>query len=180
MTTRFRRPRLKAPVKLSGIIERQSRKLRFHSLQRLEVIRSCWRQVAGEMLARHVVPVRLVRKTLRLSVADHAWLNEMSYLAGPLLERLQQALPGPWVEELKFVVGEPAPEIRPSAPAETPRLSPITDSMRREAQQAAEQVGDEALRQAILRASLARLRRLDRRGRSGVDQSSGREPGGEP
>ncbi|NMB75095.1 MAG: DUF721 domain-containing protein [Myxococcales bacterium] len=178
MTTRFRRARLKAPVKLSGIIERQSRKLRFHSLRRLEVIRSCWRQVAGEMLARHVVPVRLVRKTLRLSVADHAWLNEMSYLAGPLLERLQQALPGQWVEELKFVVGEPAPEIRPHEPSATACLAPVTDAMIREAEQAAEQVSDEALRQAILRASLARLRRLDRRGRSGVDHSSDSEPGG--
>lgn len=179
MSARFRRPRLKAPVKLSGIIERQSRKLRFQSLQRLEVIRSCWRQVAGDMLARHVVPVRLVRKTLRLSVADHAWLNEMSYLAGPLLERLQQALPGRWVEELKFVVGEPVPELRPSEPCTPPPLAPVTDAMKRQAQHAAEQVGNEALRQAIFRAGLARLRRLDRRGRTGVDHSSDREPGGE-
>lgn len=178
MTSRPTRRRLKAPVALSAIIERQSRKLRFHSLQRMNTIRTCWRNIAGEVLARHAVPVRLVRKTLRLAVDDHAWLTEMSYLAAPLLQRLKDALPGPWVEQLKFVVGEPPPEEPAATEPPSPDLPPATEAMRKKALEAAGELQDPQLREAIFRATLARLRRLDRNERKKVDHCSDHESGG--
>ncbi len=111
-------------------------------------------------MAEHVVPVRLVRKTLRVVADDAAWINEMTYLVDSILERLQDLLPGKWVDKIQTVAGEPIPEEilrRPLLPA---RLAEITPEMRARAQAAAAQAKTPALAATIERAMLATMRRI--------------------
>jgi Protein of unknown function (DUF721). len=134
------------------------------ALHRIEVIRRKWREVAGEYVAVHVVPVRLVRKTLRLAAEDSTWASEMTYLSSELLERLQQVIPKGWVEEILVVASEPLPSDLPELKPER-TLPPPTSEMEQKALALTtitlDADADPTLVAAIQRAMLAALRRND-------------------
>ena len=92
---RRRRKKYTKPARLSDLVGSHTRRWKLTALHRLEVIRRKWAQAAGEYVARHAVPVRLVRRTLRVAVPDSSWASEMTYLGGPILERLQKLFPWP-------------------------------------------------------------------------------------
>ncbi len=176
MNARFRKRRRRAarPVRLGELVDKRARKWRFKHLARLETIRSQWAAAAGDFVAAHVQPARLVRRQLRLAVDDAAWGNELTYLAPAILERLRELLPGNWIDELKVVPGEPMPE--PPAPEpDRPPLPPADAAMRAAAEEAAAGLADPELAAAVRRASLARLRRLDAMSRAGHHEPANRD-----
>jgi hypothetical protein len=165
---RFRhyRRRLIAPVPINKLINSQTRRWKIQALHRLEVIRRAWRQVAGEYVAAHVVPVRLVRKTLRLAAEDSTWASEISYLTSELLMRLQTLIPKGWVTDIRVVSSEPLP---PEVPDLKPalKLPPATPDMTKKSLDLTEITLDHGvdptLVTAIQRAVLAALRRSNAR-----------------
>ncbi len=136
------------------------------ALHRIEIIRRKWREVTGEYVATHVVPVRLVRKTLRLAAEDAAWASEMTYLKSDLLERLQQVIPKGWIEDIHVVASEPLGSDLPHVQT-TPALPPLTAEMEQKAfaltNTALNANADPTLVAAIQRAIIAALRRNDDR-----------------
>jgi hypothetical protein len=126
-------------------------------LQRLEVIRHRWAEAAGEYVAQHVVPVRLVKKSLRVAADDSSWINEMTYMKDTILERLQELLGGKWVDEIHVVAGE----CHNPLPAKEPpfKLGQITKDMDKQAEEVGQDLADRDLAEAIKRARLAQLRR---------------------
>ncbi len=156
---RRRRRKGSRPARLSELVSSHTRRWRLTALHRLEVIRRKWARAAGEYVARHTVPVRLVRKTLRVAVPDSGWASELTYMAGPILERLQAELRGAWVEEIKPVLVESIPDS--PAPAPELELPEPTEKMQERADRAVADIRDEELRAAMRRAVLASLRRLD-------------------
>lgn len=157
---RRKRKRLKKPIRLAELMDQRTRQWRFAHLAKLEAIRAQWPKAAGDYVAAHVQPARLVRKQLRLAADDAGWVSELTYLGPEILARLAELLPGPWVTELKVVPGEPMPAETP-APPDRVELAAETPEMRRAAEAVADELTDEALAAAVRRASLARLRRLD-------------------
>jgi len=160
---------MKQPVKLTELIDKRTRRWRIQRLWRLQLIRQKWPQAAGEYVAEHTVPVRLVRKTLRISVDDSTWLNEMNYLKDTILERLQASLPGDWIKDVKLVVGEPpeTDELVP-APPDTDLPEP-TSAMRARVEEVCSKVADADLSEKIGRAMLSSLR-LDAKLERDVDK----------
>ncbi len=158
-----RRRRKGKPVLFGDLLQSKTRKWRFVHLAKLEIINSKWTEAAGQFVAQHVRPARLVRKQLRLAVDDSSWVAELTYLAPSILARLQELLPRPWVDELKAVPGEPMPEFMTRAPDETPKdtltLLPITEKMTEQAQALSSKVDDPDLAKAIYKATISRLRR---------------------
>ena len=155
---RIRRKKLAAPIKLGDVIDKRARRWRFQMLGKLEVIRAHWGEAAGEFVAAHVIPVRLVRKQLRLAVDDASWISEMTYLAPSILQRLQELLPGKWVDELKAVASEPLPQ--DTLPRErSVSLAPVDQQMLSTAEGLVREIDDKELSEAIRRARLAQLRR---------------------
>jgi hypothetical protein len=174
---RRRRKKYTKPARLSDLVGSHTRRWRLTALHRLEIIRRKWAAAAGEYVARHAVPVRLVRRTLRVAVPDSSWAAEMAYLAGPILERLQKLLKGDWVEEIRAVQVESIPDS--PAPESDIVLPEPTEDMRQRADQAVASITDDKLRESMRRAVLASLRRLDAEARDAVDKGQIKPPDGE-
>jgi predicted nucleic acid-binding Zn ribbon protein len=51
-----------------------------------------WREIAGDELARHVQPVRLLGGVLVVRAASPAWATQVRYLSGELLTRANAVL----------------------------------------------------------------------------------------
>lgn len=169
-----KRSRRSTPSSLSEILNQQTRRWRIQHLQRFEVVRRKWVEAAGPYLASQVVPARLVRKTLRLVASDAVWLQQMTYLKETLLERLRKILPGPWVEDLKVVSGEPLPPNEFIARMPSPPLPEATDEMRRKVAAACAPLGPGPVAEAVGRAMLSWLR-LDAARPEGLDSKKKEE-----
>lgn len=174
---RRRRKRLPRPVRLTELVSSHARKWRFVHLHRMEVIRQKWAEAAGPFVARHAAPVRLVRKVLRVAVEDATWASELAYLTGPILERLQQLLPGRWVESIKVVQGEPLPPAEPPAPPV--ELAATTPRMERRVERATAAIEDPELQESVRKAMLTGIRRLDAEMRRGVETERNRHDDGD-
>ncbi len=154
------RKKMKAPIRLADLISSRTKRWRVQKLKRLEIIRHKWVRAAGDFVAKHAVPVRLVRKTLRVGVDDSSWVNEMSYLTDTILERLQELLPGKWVDEIQTVVVESLTETESAKDTRPPvKLSEPTEEMNQRVSDALEGVSQPGLAEAIKRAMLTSLRR---------------------
>ena len=150
------------PASLAELVGKQARRWRFQHLHRLERLRRVWPEAAGVYVAQHASPVRLMRKSLRLAVADSAWAAELTYLIPEILERLKTLVPPGWVEEIKVVQGEVLPcGESPNNASDNLVLPKASSAMKQAAADLGEQVADENLGDAIRRARLAALRRLD-------------------
>jgi hypothetical protein len=170
MPPRFRK-KLVRPVKLSDLIDNRTRRWRLQRLKRLEIIRAKWPQAAGEYVAGHTQPVRLVRTTLRVAVDDAGWLSEMTYLTDAILERLRELLPGNWVDEIKAVTGEALPASSDMPRNLRPRLSEPTAEMQKRLDEALPDLEDRDLAEVIRRTMLTSLR-LDGRRLDAVEKEA--------
>ena len=104
-----------------------------------------WENAVGSRIATRTRPARLDRGLLVIVAASAAWSNELSLLAGPILERLQAL--GVKVTELRFRVGKVEPDI---AVDRRPRkLSPLPVTLSKELERSLAAVDDEGLRTAL-------------------------------
>jgi predicted nucleic acid-binding Zn ribbon protein len=115
-----------------------------------------WTRAAGAPVAGAARPTAFFNGMLTIECSSSVWANELTYLGMQILARMEEVAPGQPVKRLRFVVGR-APQAGPADAglprAERPHLS--ADSLSA-AVEAAEDVRDERLREAIraaLRAS---------------------------
>ena len=61
-----------------------------------------WEKAVGEKIASAATPIRIVRGTLIVSVKSGVWRNELNLRKTEILSRLNEAMEGDVVKEIKF------------------------------------------------------------------------------
>lgn len=111
-----------------------------------------WTRAAGAPMASAARPSAFFNGVLTVDCASSIWANELTYLGGQILARMNELTPGQPVRRLRFVVArEPRPAGPPEAdpaPARPPR-EPLAAPSLQAALAAADGVRDERLREAI-------------------------------
>jgi hypothetical protein len=110
-----------------------------------------WSRAAGAQVAGTTLPRAFSRGVLTIECDSSVWANELTYLSGAILARMQQVDPGHPVQKLRFKVRrhERVQEEAPAAAktqADVARLGPEEVAT---AWSAAEGVADDRLRAAI-------------------------------
>jgi predicted nucleic acid-binding Zn ribbon protein len=72
----------------------------------LGTVFSCWAELVGPSVARHVRPLRLEGTTLRVAVDQSPWATQVRALAPGILERIAQET-GERLDRLDVVVSPP-------------------------------------------------------------------------
>jgi len=123
-------------------------------------ISGAWAVSVGETVARNAWPTRFGDDgTLHVATSSSTWAFELGRLADTILEQLRAALGEASPRALKFAVGqvpEPLPVTRAAA---VPTSPPATSQQRAEAAELAGAIGDEELRELVVRAAAASLAR---------------------
>jgi len=73
-----------------------------------------WNEIVGEALARRAQPSGYRNGVLFITVAAHAWMQELQFMKRPLCERLNARLGSELIRDIDFVCG----------PIETPSSTP--------------------------------------------------------
>ncbi|MFH1137984.1 MAG: DUF721 domain-containing protein [Pseudomonadota bacterium] len=123
-----------------------------------------WAEAVGEYNAANSRPESLNNGRLTVIVESAAWIDRLSYLKQEFIDRLNQALPGPLVKEIKFQVGRVALRESPDRAGEgrshtrQPAVRPLRSP---EARAALDSVKDPELRKKL--ADLLGLQSDDRK-----------------
>ncbi len=160
--TRSRRRR-GVPVGVGSLLGPWARRHHFEEPMRRSTLVLRWREFVGERLAARTRPVRLKDGVLTLRVANNVWLAELTFLREELLAQLNERLGGRPLRALRLVIGPldtlPSPP-RPKIPTRfrPPEVSPERwQAALLRASRELPRAGDEALREAMLRARAAQI-----------------------
>jgi hypothetical protein len=72
------------------------------------IVFAAWRRIAGDALAEHTVPLRLVNGKLSVAVSSITWQRQLKDLCGQMLFKLNAALGAPVVKFVELQIDEPA------------------------------------------------------------------------
>jgi hypothetical protein len=131
-----------------------------HEEVREQAAFAAWRAVAGEQIAHACEPFQLYRKNLIVATTSQTWKRELERMSRPLIFKLNSLLGSPMVTLIEFRV-DPAHVARARRPEAQSFEFHHTSELKKELQPAAEQIKDESLREAFLRAA---AKCLERRG----------------
>jgi hypothetical protein len=129
---------------------------------------AAWKNVVGEGLDPHAVPVRLIKKRLIVAVASETWRKQVIDLADQMVFKLNAALGSPLVSFVDFRID--AKKVREHGnirdakrltDAEWTELS--EKELTPELHEAAEEIADEMLRSVFLSAAGSSLARKSKR-----------------
>lgn len=128
-------------------------------------VKLAFTRAAGAGMRRQAVPLRLNRKTLRVSVPDAIWEKQLQSLASELVLRINHLLGRKAVEFIEFRV-DPATVKRANAPAEKQTERRPTQPVPPQLIAAARSIADEDLRERFLRAAENCIERRDSKARA--------------
>jgi len=167
---KYRRNKKSQPLGISDVLKAwvKSKGLQQEFSQYTVLAR--WPAVVGERLAARTRPMKMEKGVLTVAVATSAWLNELNFMRGDLVARINQELGQGSVVGIRLVLGDvplqdPAendevdaesPPSAERAPVEVPEeVQAAVDQLIKES------VADEDLRRAIREARLAQYRGLE-------------------
>lgn len=128
------------------------------------IVFAAWKNVVGEGLEPHAVPVRLIKKRLIVAVASETWRKQVIDLADQMVFKLNATLGSPLVSFVDFRID--AKKVREQrSVAEAKRLADVEwaalagKELTPELQDAAARIADETLRSIFLAAAGSSLAR---------------------
>jgi hypothetical protein len=120
-----------------------------------------WVEVVGERLAARTQPKTLRNGVLVVTVANSAWLNELSFLRGQILQHINQMLGERAVSAIRLVAGKVVPCASPVArePEESSSYVELPPDAVERIDREVAAIEDPMLREAIRQARVAQLAR---------------------
>ncbi|MCX6362667.1 MAG: DUF721 domain-containing protein [Actinobacteria bacterium] len=112
---------------------------------------AAWARASGEQVASGARPRHFSRGVLTVECTSSVWANELTYLGGQILRRMDEVAPGHPVRRFRFVIERAAPkqEEEPPVAKEQRRCKKPAPKDLGGARAQAEGVRDERLRAAI-------------------------------
>ena len=135
------------PVRLGDILDPSLDRLATSEQARAY---AAWARASGDQVASGARPRHFGRGVLTVECSSSVWANELTYLSGQLLRRMDEVAPGHPVKRFRFVIERAErQEEEPAAPKERAQHKALEPADLREARELAEGVRDERLRAAI-------------------------------
>ena len=87
---------------LESVFQKQKLDSRLKDLQIFDI----WEKAVGTRIARHSQPRGFKDHTLKVTVDNSIWMQQLTFLEGQLKENLNQVMGSPLVEKIRFQIGE--------------------------------------------------------------------------
>lgn len=92
-------------VHIGGIIDNVLKKYRPDINVGLVQVWQIWDSTVGPIIAQNARPAAFKGRILLVHVASSSWIHQLRFLKAEIIEKLNQALQHPAVEDLKFKIG---------------------------------------------------------------------------
>lgn len=92
-------------VHIGGIINSVLKKYHRDTEVGLVQVWQIWESVVGPIIAQNARPAAFKGRILLVQVVSSTWIHQLRFLKAEIIEKLNQALNRPVVEDLKFKIG---------------------------------------------------------------------------
>lgn len=152
---------------LASALQSLSRRLdrRSHGRYLQEQVVAAWRSIAGRSVSEHTTRAHIRGGELVVHVDSPVWATELSALAGPYTEAMNEALGRSVVKSIRFAVSRRVEtdrswdaedrRITEGVNAERVILVPLSEHEKAQVIDSASSIRDEELREAVIRATIA-------------------------
>lgn len=106
---------MKKPQPIHSILEKTLRSLEIDFPLKTYSILSAWKEIVGESVALQTQPRVIRNRILFVDVSHPTWMQQLQFLKTTLLQKLNEFLGGPHIQDLRFRLGRIAPPV--SAPS---------------------------------------------------------------
>jgi hypothetical protein len=154
------------PLRLHDVLASWLRRQKPDAELRQYEIWTRWAELVGERLAARTQPHSLREGVLSVLVASSAWLNELSFMRGDLVRRINEVIGASTVTAIRLFSGpvRALPRFVKVEPVQPPPEVELPPEYIAEVEHEMASVEDPTLREAIRGARLAQLRRRLRHG----------------
>ena len=123
-----KRPRMRFPLPLSDVVRVELTTLGLAERLREAEIWRLWPEVVGPVVAARAMPLRIIKGTLTVAVSSGPWKQELTFLKGMMIEKLNERLGGEVVREIVLKSGQVDRDagVTPTPPEEVPRKKRLT------------------------------------------------------
>ena len=80
---------------------------------------AAWARASGDQVASGARPRHFSRGVLTVECTSSVWANELTYLGGQIIRRMDELAPGHPVKRFRFVIARAAPELADEPPVAT-------------------------------------------------------------
>jgi hypothetical protein len=119
---------MRFPLPLSDVVRVELTALGLAARLRESEIWRLWPEVVGATIASRATPLRIIKGTLTVAVSSGPWKQELTFLKGMMIEKLNERLGGEVVREIVLKSGQVDRDTRnvPTAPEEVRHKKQLT------------------------------------------------------
>jgi hypothetical protein len=123
-----KRPRMRYPLPLGDVVRVELTALGLAERLREAEIWSLWPEVVGQAVAARATPLRIIKGVLTVAVSSGPWKQELAFLKGMIIEKLNDRLGGEVVKEIVLKSGQVDRNVAlmPLPPEEEPHKKKLT------------------------------------------------------
>ena len=123
-----KRSRMRAPLPLSDLARVELTSLGLAERLREAEIWRLWPEVVGQTVAARAVPLRIIKGILTIAVSSGPWKQELTFLKGMMIEKLNERLGGEVVKGIVLKSGQvdSGAVMAHTAPEEVPHKKRLT------------------------------------------------------
>lgn len=123
-----KRPKMRFPLPLRDVVRVELTTLGLAERLREAEIWRLWPEVVGATVASRATPLRIIKGILTVAVSSGPWKQELTFLKGMMIEKLNERLGGEVVKEIVLKSGQVGMNtgMSPMPPEEVPRKKRLT------------------------------------------------------
>jgi hypothetical protein len=119
---------MRFPLPLSDVVRVELTTLGLAERLREAEIWRLWPDIVGQTIAARATPLRIINGTLTIAVSSGPWKQELTFLKGMMIEKLNERLGGEVIKEIVLKSGQVNRDsvMTPMPPEEAPRKRQLT------------------------------------------------------
>jgi len=102
---------MKKPQSLRSILDKTLRALEIDVPLKTYSILGAWNEIVGESVAGHSQPRSIRSRVLLIEVSHSTWMQQLQFLKPTLLEKVNNFLGEPLIQDIRFKLGKISPTI---------------------------------------------------------------------
>jgi len=143
---------------ISPLLKAMSKNLGLEKEIKLFRLKEGWPDIVGPAIASHTAPQAIRHHVMTLHVDGAAWLHELSFLKGEILQKINRNLGNGSVRSLRLKIG-PVSTPKKSEQSDSPqkKKTPLSKEAQTLVREQVSSVSDDALKRAIQKAMVHHL-----------------------
>jgi hypothetical protein len=119
---------MRFPLPLSDVVRSELTSIGLAERMKEAEIWRLWPEVVGQTVAARAIPLRIIKGTLTVAVSSGPWKQELTFLKGMMIEKLNERLGGEVVREIILRSGQIDRNdvMAPEPPEDAPRKKRLT------------------------------------------------------